>query len=123
MADQHEDETELAEQRFDRRMRIITGIVSVIGVAATTVMTIMEAEKSVHERMKRAKVREVKTTKGSKKKKGPKLLKAPPKQKRLKASLAHQARIEDKQLATLQTVVQRTLVRAKRLQEQAEKAK
>lgn len=122
MADQHEDETELAEQRFDRRMRIITGIVSVIGVAATTVMTIMEAEKSVHDR-KRAKVREVKTTKGSKKKKGPKLLKAPPKQKRLKASLEHQARIEDKQLATLQTVVQRTLVKAKKLQEQAEKAK
>jgi hypothetical protein len=73
--------------------------------------------------MKRAKVREVKTTKGSKKKKGPKLLKAPPKQKRLKASLEHQARIEDKQLATLQTVVQRTLVKAKKLQEQAEKAK
>lgn len=67
-----------ANNKFDRNLKIVAGIISVLGVAATTVMTIMEAEKEVRKTMKRVKGRHrtVKKKGGARK-----ALKAPPKKK------------------------------------------
>lgn len=81
---QHKNEQE--DHRFDRNLRIIQGVVSVLGTAAATVMTIMEAEKAVRNRNqkkeKKAQVIRIKS------KTTAKALKAPPKEMRRESPLS-----------------------------------
>jgi hypothetical protein len=60
--------------KFDRNLRVIAGVVTVLGAAATTLMKVMEVEQNYRNKPKKVKGRVVRT----------KRLKAPPKQKRQK---------------------------------------
>jgi len=68
---------EIEDNKFDRKLRIVAGVITVLGTAATTVMTIMEAEKEVRKRVKGKKPR-------LKRARTVKALKAPSKEHRLR---------------------------------------
>jgi hypothetical protein len=100
-----------AENKFDRNLKIVAGVISVLGVAATTVMTIMEAEKEVRKKMKQVKGRHRTVKKGGKKK----ALKAPPKRKvGVKKPV-----INERQLLSLEKRAEKVLDQAKELKEEA----
>jgi hypothetical protein len=80
-------------RKFDRNLRIIAGVVTVLGAAATTLMKVMEAEVAYRSRNKAKKVQGKVVTRR---------LKAPPKQKR-KTIPAHWRALDDpKKLHDLQ---------------------
>lgn len=89
---QHEEEQQ-RQHKFEQKIRIIGGIISVLGVAASTVMSIMQIEKQARGRMKKVKGRTVKT-------KQPKLLKgqAAKKKHARSSSMAKLSRIDVRQL-------------------------
>jgi thiamine phosphate synthase YjbQ (UPF0047 family) len=100
-----------AENKFDRNLKIVAGVISVLGVAATTVMTIMEAEKEVRKKMKQVKGRHRTVKKGGKKK----ALKAPPKKKAAKLKPI----INERQLLRLEKQAEKVLDQAQHLKEEA----
>ncbi len=69
LTQQHKDE------RLDRKLRIIAGMMTVLVGVATTIMKVVESEEMLRRRRARKAGRKVKA------KGGPKLLKAPPKRK------------------------------------------
>lgn len=105
-----------ANNKFDRNLKIVAGIISVLGVAATTVMTIMEAEKEVRKTMKRVKGRHRTTKKKSGAKKA---LKAPTKKKMAKKKPI----INERDLLKLEKQAEGVLSAARELKEDAKNGK
>jgi hypothetical protein len=93
------------ESKLDRNLRILAGIINILGAAATTVMTIMQAEKKA-QKGRAAKERRA-LTQGKSKGKGKK---PAPKRK-----LASKKTASDKALLKLQSKAKDVLAEAKKL--------
>lgn len=104
------------DNKFDRNLKIVAGVISVLGVAATTVMTIMQAEKEVRKTMKRAKGKH-RTVKSKK------TLKAPAKKLARRKMAVRKPIINDHQLLVLEKQANRVLEAARELKEEAKNGK
>jgi hypothetical protein len=112
---QHDDiKQQQSDHKFDRNLKIVAGVISILGVAATTVVTIMEAEKEIRRKRKRSKPKTKRVT--GPKAKSVKALKAPVKKKLAR----HRPIINERDLLKLEKQAEKVLDAAQQLKEETD---